>query len=167
MGASHSSSLHVMRPVEMMAEFGMTEPQVMEFEKSFNALRGKSASITHAQWMDHWNGQESPRDPDNVELGERIWKAFDVDGNGKMDLAEWSLFCAISQYGSQRHKLTASFAICDKSQDGLISLTEVENVLRRTMRMNKREEVKKQFTKEDGTVDPKDKRKLKKESNIL
>ena len=75
-----------MKPVELMAEFGITERDVLTFETSYNALRGKNAFITRQQWLDHWLGDESPVDPDNKELGLRIWNAFDVDGNNKMDV---------------------------------------------------------------------------------
>jgi len=150
MGGAHSSTLHVMKPVELIAEFGLTKRDILSFESSFNAIRGSSAFITRALWIDHWNGPERPIDPDNNELGLRIWKAFDVDGNDKMDLDEWSLFCAISQFGSQKHKLTASFALCDKSQDGLVAESEVVNVLFRNLRMSKRTEMLEKM-KADGS----------------
>jgi len=153
MGAGSSSkTLHVMKPVELMAEFGITERDTMAFETSFNALRGKDPFITRSKWMDHWLGDETPIDPHNKSLGLRIWNAFDVDGNNKMDLAEWSLFCAISQYGSTKHKLTASFAINDKSQDGKLSKDEVLDVIDGTLRMKKRQEVRKKFLDEKGEV---------------
>jgi len=163
MGGAHSTALHVMKPVELMAEFGLTQRDILSFEASYDAVRGSSPHITRNQWMDHWNGSDFPIDPDNDELGKRIWNAFDVDGNNKMDLEEWSLFCAISQFGSQKHKLTASFALCDKSQDGLIAEGEVFNVLRRSMRMGMRNEVRQKYSSEEAQ-NAKARRQLVKES---
>jgi len=152
MGAGVTKTLHVMKPVELMAEFGITERETMAFETSFNAVRGSNAFITRSRWLENWLGDESPIDPHNKELGIRIWKAFDVDNNNKMDLDEWSLFCAISQYGSARHKLTASFAINDKSQDGRLTKSEVVYVLDGALRMKKRKVVRQKFVDENGEV---------------
>ena len=86
---------HVMQPTELMAEFGLTQENLNEFKSRYESICAGKPVMSKSQFMDYWLGDEKPVDKDNKEFGSRIWAAFDVDGNGKMDVS-FTFFFSLS-----------------------------------------------------------------------
>jgi len=120
-----------MQPTELMSEFGLTQENLNDFKSRYEGICAGKPFMSKSQFMDYWLGDEKPVDKDNKEFGSRIWAAFDVDRNGKMDYDEWCLYCAIQEHGTMRHKLTAAFVLCDGTKDGLLTEKEVADIFNR------------------------------------
>ncbi len=96
-GASSKSSkkrtkfhpYHVMSEEELLQTFdNLSRSSIPKIKKIFDELRGDKPYLTREEFIKFHLEEEGaePTDADCREFALRIWNAFDVDGNNKMDV---------------------------------------------------------------------------------
>jgi len=102
-----------------------------------SAVFGKE-NMTKAQFFTAIGLDDKDVLPEEKEFFSAVWRAFDVNGNNKMEFCEWLLFYGTSHYGTPSQINQALFAIMDVNGDGKLSKKEVDLMLRRSALMQKR-----------------------------
>jgi len=141
-----------MKPEELKVEYNLTDEDLEIMEKGFRIHSGGGSYVNRDQWMKMWCEGQETLDPEYKELGLITYKAFDVDGNNKLDLDEWRLLQSVTLHGNKEQTLKFAFVIADESRDGQISRKELIRVLERNVYIIKRAVLRKAFTK-DGVLD--------------
>lgn len=80
-------------------------------------------------------GEERNTDTRLEGIIDRLFDAFDADGNGVVDFCELSSGISILCGGSREEKIRAAFALYDLNQDGLIALDEMTRYLTSVFRI--------------------------------
>ncbi|CAF4191961.1 unnamed protein product, partial [Rotaria magnacalcarata] len=75
-------------------------------------------------------------DMDKVEhVVNAIYKAFDVDNNGKVDIKEFAVGFLLTTKGSVEEKLDYTFQLYDIDKDGFIDQSEIDIMAKYVLRM--------------------------------
>jgi len=101
------------------------------------AVAGKD-TMNKAQFFAAVGLDDKETIPEEKELYSAVWRAFDVNGNNKMEFGEWLLYYGTAHYASPSQVNTAMFAIMDANGDGKLSKKEVETMFRRSALISKR-----------------------------
>jgi len=102
-----------------------------------SAVCGKD-TMTKAQFYGAIGLDEKEVIPEEKEMFGAVWRAFDVNGNNKMEFSEWLLYYGTAHYGTPAQVNQALFAIMDVNGDGKLSKKEVDLMFRRSALMQKR-----------------------------
>ena len=68
--------------------------------------------------------------PASEEVGERIFDAYDLDGNGSIDVKEFVVTVNLASRGTLHDKLSWAFNLYDRDGDEYISRQECEEIIR-------------------------------------
>jgi len=121
----------ILAPVESCDDFcarfkGATKAdydKAMDFYQAFieDNPGGEKDYITHDSWM---GGA-----PEHGEkLFQKIWDAFDVDGDGQLSKGEFLLYEGLRSHGSLEQRVIASFVMNDKDHDHNLCREEISAV---------------------------------------
>lgn len=119
-------------------EFGEPLSCYLAAKNAWEQAVGGKDTMNKSQFFAAVGLDEKESIPEEKELYASVWRAFDVNGNNKMEFCEWLLYYGTAHYASQNQINTALFAIMDSNGDGKLSKKEVDTMFRRSELIRKR-----------------------------
>eukprot|EP01095_Lingulamoeba_sp_RSL-Kostka_P014893 TRINITY_DN665_c0_g1_i1.p1 TRINITY_DN665_c0_g1~~TRINITY_DN665_c0_g1_i1.p1 ORF type:complete len:436 (-),score=211.28 TRINITY_DN665_c0_g1_i1:59-1366(-) len=108
--------------------------EIQHIVEEFKILAGESSMrgkyIKEKPFLNRFFSKESGRDRG---LGKRFFKAFDTDGNGKVEFDEFIVALAIVSRGTTVEKIEFLFHVFDKDHSGTIDKHEMYLMLSKTV----------------------------------
>ena len=114
-------------------ETNFTEEQVKEWFRNFRKESGNKSQFNKNEFKQFYNKMYPHSD--GSEMATRVFRKFDINGNGKINFEEFICALGVTTNGSTEQKMSWVFSMYDLDDNGTLDRNEVLKIMQAVNKM--------------------------------